>query len=73
MKNFFKWFNGKKTNIAALLLIVSAFLTEFVIGKWGETAEWIPKVIDVLNYLGMIFGSVGLGHKAYKSISAPKQ
>ena len=60
MKNLWNWLNGKKTTIAAIIMMISAFLTEIVVNKWGITIAWIPKLIDILNYFGGILAGVGL-------------
>lgn len=48
--------------------MISALLAkaEVIMGIWGVEADWIPKMIETLNSLGMGFGGVGFIHKAVK-------
>ncbi|MHC4676949.1 MAG: hypothetical protein ACYTBZ_31075 [Planctomycetota bacterium] len=61
-----KWLNGKKTNIAAGLLIASAVLQQVVGGIFEVNATWLPKTVATLNWVGGLLGSGGLIHKAVK-------
>lgn len=66
LKDFWAYFSGKKTAIAAFILILSAFLTEVIVGKWHVENTWILPTIETLNWIGMVLGGIGLGHKAVK-------
>lgn len=66
MSNFIGWFNGKKTVIATILFIISAFFDQVVIAQWGVTADWIPKLTGSMDWFGMILGGFGLTHKGIK-------
>jgi thiol:disulfide interchange protein len=66
MRNLWQWLDGKKSTIAMIILFLATFLNEVVIGQWGATADWLPKVISTLNWIGMTLGTVGMGHKAIK-------
>ena len=63
---FWNWLNGKKTVIAAILLVVSAILTQVVVGIFEVDAAWVTKVVETLNWVGGFIGTAGLGHKAVK-------
>lgn len=66
MPKFWNLLNGKKTNIGASALLVSAVLRQTA-AIWGfEAASWIGPVCDTLDYLGGVLAGVGLGHKAVK-------
>lgn len=62
------WLSGKKTTIAAVLLVLAAFLQQVVVGQWELSAAWIPKAVATLEWFGMILGGVGLTHKGVKVI-----
>lgn len=68
MGNLWQWFNGKKTVIATVLFIVSAFFDQVVVAQWGVTADWIPKLTGSLDWFGMILGGFGLTHKGMKIV-----
>lgn len=60
------WFDGKKTTIGAVLLFIATVGTEVIVGKWNYSPEWMQPTIETLNWLGMAFTGLGLGHKAIK-------
>ena len=60
--------NGKKTAIATAVLGVSAILSQVVVGIWEYSPDWMPKLVMTLDYVGMVIGSVGLGHKGVKTV-----
>ena len=64
--NFWKFLSGKKTAIAMVVLFAATFIVEVVIGQWGATADWLPKLVSTLNWVGMALGTVGMSHKAMK-------
>ena len=68
IKKFFVYLDGKKTNIGTALLIISAFSEQVLIGMWGVSIEWLPKVVLTLDWLGMVTGVTGLSHKGVKLI-----
>ena len=68
ISNWLEFFNGKKTIIAAVMLVISAFLEQVVVGQWGVQASWIAQVIGTLDWFGMILGGVGLTHKGVKVV-----
>ena len=65
MNKLITWFNGKKTGIGAILLTLAVVIPKFA-GIWEFDPEWLPKIIQTLEYTGMIFTGGGLGHKAVK-------
>lgn len=67
INNLINWFNGKKTTIAAILMALSMFITEVLIGIWGMEVDWFPMLVKTLNWVGMILGGTGLIHKAIKT------
>jgi len=71
MTNILNWLNGKKTTIGAILLLLGTLLSAVVVGIWEVDAEWIPKTIETLNWLGMTITGWGLTHKASKSMTNP--
>lgn len=71
LQDWWLFFNGKKTTIAAAIFTVTFFLTQFKTGVlidiWGLT---IPAYFDNLlksaDWIASILGGVGLVHKAVK-------
>jgi hypothetical protein len=61
------WLDGKKTTIAAGLLVAAAFLDQVVIGEFHATVEWLPPTAAALEWVGMFVGGAGLTHKAIKA------
>lgn len=61
------WINGKKTLIAAIIMTLSVILSEVVVGIWGYDPSWMADVIKTLNWIGMLLGSAGIGHKFIKA------
>ena len=63
------WFNGKKTNIGAGLLLLAAIILQlskiWCMGFW-----WLMPLTDTLNYIGGLLTGAGLAHKAVKGIEA---
>jgi len=68
MKTAWEYFNGKKTLIAAGVLILSVFLSEVIVGIWGFNPDWMGNLIRTLDWFGMVFGGAGLTHKGFKAI-----
>jgi len=66
MIKLWDWFNGKKTNIGAVLLFVAVFFTEVLVGKWNLAGTWVQPLIETLNWIGMALTGGGLVHKAVK-------
>jgi len=64
MKEFFKWLNGNKTNIAAFYW---GFITP-ALPIWYGSFELIPgDIIKIYAIIGMFLTYIGLGHKEYKA------
>jgi hypothetical protein len=62
-----KWFNGKKTNIGAIALILSVIGEEVVGNIWGVKPDIALKIIGTLKWVGAALGGVGLLHKGVKA------
>ena len=59
INRFLKAFNGKKTTIGAVLLFLAAMPhISNVIGV---------EIVDVIQYIGLVFTGVGVTHKAIKA------
>lgn len=58
-----EFLNGKKTTIGALLMVAAQALTLLGYGEW---ANIIKQVSEIIHNLGIGIASVGLGHKAIK-------
>ncbi len=73
MTEIWKWMNNKKTSIGAALLL-AALIVERLFGIWaGEPCpDWVPKLVETLQWLGGLFTGVGLTHKGIK-VSTQKQ
>ncbi len=54
-----EWLNGKKTTIGAACLLLAGILTRLDI-------TGLAGAIDALEYVGMVFSGVGIGHKVTK-------
>lgn len=65
LQQIWDWFNGKKTNIGASLLIGATVLIK-VTAIWHIHGDWIQPTVDTLEYIGGSFAVVGLGHQAVK-------
>lgn len=66
MNNIFTWLNGKKTTIGAILLFAAVFCGEVIVGIWHYNPDWMPKLIETLNWVGMPLTGAGLIHKGIK-------
>ena len=62
------WFDGKKTTIAAGVLVASAFAEQVLVGIWGVTWPWLPQAMQTADWIGMVLGGAGLVHKGVKLI-----
>ena len=64
-----EWFNGKKTIIGAGAMLLSAIVTEVVVGIWG--VDWAPLVLinETLLWVGRAFAAGGLLHKGVKVVN----
>lgn len=63
------YLNNKKTTIGSALLLSAVVLQKMAEIWTGElTPEWIPKVIETLEWFGTLFAGVGLGHKGVKAV-----
>lgn len=69
MTKFWNWLSGKKTLIGAVLLLGSAFATQVVIGIWEYSPDWMPRMVETLDWVGGTIVAGGLTHKLVK----PKQ
>ena len=65
--NILEWFNGKKTVIGSALLFLAVFGNEVLAGLWEFNPSWLTPAIKTCSWFGMLFGGVGLTHKAVKS------
>ena len=63
------WLNGKKTVIGLALMGIATFIQVIVIGKWEASADWLPKLVETLSYLGAILTGGGLLHKSSKALT----
>lgn len=63
----FDFLDGKKTVIAAVILTLTAFLDQVLVGIWGVSWAWVPNAIATGEWIGMILGGAGLVHKAVKA------
>ena len=61
------WFSGKKTAIGAAAMLLSAVVTEVVLGIWS--VEWAPLELinETLLWAGRAFAVGGLMHKGVKA------
>lgn len=73
MAKFIEWWNGKKSNIGAVCLWLTANLPGlFLQLGLGVDASWDESLFTVLNWVGTILLPVGLAHKAKKAWDAAK-
>lgn len=68
MTKLWQLINGKKTNTAAIVAMLSAFLSQVVVKIWGLDAAWMSNIIATIDWIVMVLGTVGLGHKGVKKI-----
>ena len=68
-----KWLSGKKSTIGTILLIAGAILEQVVASIWGIRTEFLYKLIETLDWVGMVLGGVGLAHKAVKRVRESKE
>jgi len=66
MTDLWKWLNGKKTIIGATLLLASAFATQVIIGIWEFNPDWMPRMVQTLDWIGGVVTTGGLAHKIAK-------
>lgn len=60
------YLNGKKTSIGTAAFIAACVMNEVVKGIWHVEHPFIDPSIETLNWVGMVFGGIGLTHKAMK-------
>jgi len=65
--NPWTWLDGKKVVIGTVALLFGAVLEQVVVGIWGVDLPWIPKATQTADWVGMVFGGVGLTHKIIKN------
>ena len=63
------YFNGNKTTIGAIIMVASLFMQEVTIDIWLYNPDWMPKLIQSLNWIGGITGAIGLTHKSVKQVT----
>lgn len=61
------YFNGKKTIIGSAFLVLAAIGNKIMIEIWGVEWVWLPNLIITFEWIGMILGGIGLGHKVIKT------
>ncbi|RJP18648.1 MAG: hypothetical protein C4527_28695 [Candidatus Omnitrophota bacterium] len=68
LENLWKFFDNRKTTIGASFLLAAMIIERFMEIWWGTLQpEWIPKLLETLQWLGGLFTGVGLTHKGWKS------
>lgn len=67
MKTLWTLFDGHKTTIGAVVLVVSAVLSQVVIGIWEVQSIPLDKTILTLDWIGMAVGGTGILHKVVKA------
>ena len=72
MMKLWGWFSGKKTGLGAAALMLAVLLQDVIVGEFGFSAPWIDGAVGTLEKLGVLFGGVGLTHKAVKAAPAPE-
>jgi len=68
MRDLWEFLNGKKTSIGATLLLIALVLAKLS-EIWGIQADWIPRLVETLQWIGGLFSGTGLAHKAVKQLS----
>lgn len=73
MKTMWEKLDTRKTTIGAGMLI-SALVLEKLAEIWmGPTQpDWVPKLVESLEWLGGFVAGVGLGHKGVKQWKNPQ-
>lgn len=66
---YWKYLNNKKTVIGSALLLAAVVITKMS-GIWVDDPppEWIPKLVETLEWFGGLITGVGLGHKGVKAV-----
>ncbi|NIS37849.1 hypothetical protein GWN26_02535 [Candidatus Saccharibacteria bacterium] len=67
MKKLWKFLNGKKTNIGAVLMVAATVL-EIFLDSYGLKIEVLQDTVVFLNRIGALIGAGGLGHKTIKRL-----
>ena len=65
-----EWLSGKKTIIGSSILLAAVAIDQVVLGVWHIDEWWVPKVMDSLDWAGMIITGGGLSHKLVKARAA---
>jgi len=74
MRKVWTWFNEKKTTIGAALFFAAMLLQKMgEIWLGTESPDWIPKLIESLEWFGGIFSGIGLSHKGVKILERKRQ
>jgi len=72
MNELWTFLSGKKTAIAAGLLMASAFISQVLQAQIGMDAPWLGHAVVILDWFGMVLGTGGLAHKATKAKNGGK-
>lgn len=73
MKKVWLCLNEKKTTIGAILFFTAIVLQKMVeIWLDAPIPDWIPKLVETLEWGGGIFSGVGLSHKGMKWMNQKK-
>lgn len=61
------WFDGKKTKIGSILLVLAGSIYTFYTASNWEIQDYMQGILAVITYYGSIFTGVGTAHKMYKT------
>lgn len=62
------WFDGKKTNIGAVCLLLVTFISQVVIGIWKIDPAWLDMTSETLTWIGGVLVPAGLAHQVQKAL-----
>jgi len=72
LKSIWFWFDGKKTDIGAGIMLFALGLSQFdqqvIINIWHlANPSWFDPSIETLKWIGEAVAGIGFGHKLLKS------
>lgn len=71
LQTIWHYLNNKKTTIGAALLL-AAMVMQKLAEIWLDNIppDWLPRLIETLQWLGGLMTGVGLSHKGVKTLTS---
>ena len=73
LQKLWAWFDGKKTTIGAVILMIPALINEVLIGIWNLPPHPWLEIAGTCSWIGLVIAGGGAIHKAQKAIKASRE